>query len=109
MSDLALNQSDIDLINDNLNSFFSNAHQANINYFESQIIEANCVGDDKSKNCFENKLAMQNNLKITPAEFTIENITNNDLDDFLSIVDLLDEKDKKLKKLERKISKILDI
>lgn len=106
MSDLALNQSDIDLINDNLNSFFSNAHQANMNYFESQIVEAT---DDKNRICFENKLAMQNNLKITPANFTIENITNNDLDDFLSIVDILDEKDKKLKKLEKKISKILDI
>lgn len=109
MGNVALNQSDIDLINNQLTNFFTNAHEANINYFESQIIEANCVGDDESKNCFENKLAMQNNLKITPANFTFENITNNDLDDFLSIVDILDEKDKKLKKLEKKISKILDI
>lgn len=106
MGNVALNQSDIDLINNQLTNFFTNAHEANINYFESQIVEAT---DDENRICFENKLAMQNNLKITPANFTIENITNNDLDDFLSIVDLLDEKDKKLKKLERKISKILDI
>lgn len=106
MGNVALNPRDINLINDHLNSFFSNAHQANINYFETQMVEAT---DDENRICFENKLAMQNNLKITPANFTIENITNNDLDDFLSIVDLLDEKDKKLKKLEKKISKILDI
>lgn len=109
MSDSALIHSDIDLINDHLNSFFSNAHQANINYFESQIIAATNVGDDKNRIYFENKLAMQNELKITPANFTIENITNNDLDDFLAILEICENKNSKVKKLERKISKLLGV